>query len=75
MQNTIEKFRQSSIFEKPGILSQNFDELQLPHSSIFFTEILHTRFLRTSVYKRVCGIFFILFKKTWFLHTRFLHFY
>ena len=75
MQNTIEKFRQSSIFERPGILSQNFDELQLPHSSIFFTEILHTRFLRTSVYKRVCGIFFISFKKTWFLHTRFLHFY
>ena len=44
---------------------------------------LCTRFLLTNVWKRVCGIFFILFiswvicklKKTWFLHTYFLHFY
>ena len=45
MQNTIQKFRQSSIvFEKPGILSENlktFDELPLPYSSIFFAETLH----------------------------------
>ena len=30
MQNTIQKFRQSSIvFKKPGILFEHFDELQL----------------------------------------------
>ena len=43
MQNTLQKFRQSSIvFEKPGILSENFDELQLSYSLIFFAETLHT---------------------------------
>ena len=43
MQNPIRKFRQSSIvFEKPGILSEKFDELKLPNSSIFFAETLHT---------------------------------
>ena len=46
MQNPIQKLRQSSIvFEKPGILSKNFesfDELQLPGSSICFPETLHT---------------------------------
>ena len=46
MQNPIQNFRQSSVvFEKPGILSENlktFDELQLPYSSIFFAETLHT---------------------------------
>ena len=56
MQNPIQKFRQSYIvFEKPGILSKNFEnfrELQLPYSSIFFAETL-----RTNLYKRVCGIF------------------
>ena len=37
-QNSIPKFRQSSVIsEKPG-----FDELQLPQSLIFFAEILHT---------------------------------
>ena len=44
MQNPIQNFRQSSIvFEKPGILSENLktDQLQLPHSSIFFAETLH----------------------------------
>ena len=48
MQNTIQKFRQSSIiFEKPG-KSRNFvwklensDGLQLSYSSIFFSETLH----------------------------------
>ena len=39
MQNTIQKFRRSSIvFKKPG----NFDKLQLPYSSIIFAETLHT---------------------------------
>ena len=46
MQNTIQKFRKSSIvFEKPGILSEdlkNFDKLQLPCTSIIFAETLHT---------------------------------
>ena len=42
MQNTIQKFRQSSIvFEKPGILSETFDELQLPYSLIFFAKTSH----------------------------------
>ena len=58
MQNTLQKFRQSSIvFEKPGILSENFDELQLSYSLIFFAETSHTLFLLTNVYKSVCGIF------------------
>ena len=60
MQNTIQKFRQSSIvFEKPGILtehlktltSSNFPTLQ------YFLLKLRTSFLLTNVYKRVCGIF------------------
>ena len=44
MQNTIQKFRQSSIvFEKPGIWSENiWSELELSYSSIFFAETLHT---------------------------------
>ena len=46
MQNTIQKFRQSSIvFEKPGIFSENFgnfDEFQISYSSIFFAETPHT---------------------------------
>ena len=45
MQNPIQKFRQSSIvFGKPGILSENLKTLtiQLPYSSIFFAETLHT---------------------------------
>ena len=47
MQNSILKFRQSSIIsKKPGYLSENwkienFDVLQLPQSLIFFAEILH----------------------------------
>ena len=43
MQNAIQNFRQTSIvFEKPGILSENFDKLQLSYSSIFFAETLLT---------------------------------
>ena len=45
MQNSIQKFRQRSIvFVKPGILSENLetDEHQLPYSSIFFAETLHS---------------------------------
>ena len=81
MQNPIEKFRESSIvFEKPGILS---DELQLPYSSVFFAETSHM--FPTSQCLPKGGRDFFLFsldlelfakiKKTWFLHTRFLHSY
>ena len=87
MQNPIQKFRQSSIvFEKPGILSENLKTLtssNYPTVQYFFLK-LGTRFLLTNVYKRVCGTFFYFcldlelfakIKKTWFLHTRVLHFY
>ena len=46
MKNFIQKFRQNSIvFTKPGFLpekNEDFDELQLPQSSIFFVETSHT---------------------------------
>ena len=64
MQNTIQKFRQSSIvFEKPGILPKNLKTLtsfNYPTVQYFLLK-LHTHFLLTNVYKRVCEIFFILF--------------
>ena len=63
MQNTIQKFRQSSIaFEKPGILSENLKTLTSSNYPTvqYFLLKLRTRFLLTIVYKRVCGIFFIL---------------
>ena len=43
MQNPIQKYRQSSIvFENPGVWKfENFDELKLPYSSIFFAETSH----------------------------------
>ena len=60
MQNTIQKFRQSSIvFEKPGILPKNLKTLtssNYPTVQYFFLK-LRTRFLLTNVYKRMCGIF------------------
>ena len=30
------------VFEKPDVLSENFDELKLPYSSIFFAETFRT---------------------------------
>ena len=60
MQNTIQKFRQSSIvFEKPGILSENLKTLMSSNYPTvqYFLLKLCTRFQLTSVYKRVCGIF------------------
>ena len=46
MQNPLLKFRQSSIIFRENRLFarkiENFDELQLPKSLIFFAEILHT---------------------------------
>ena len=48
MPNPIQKITQISIiFEKQGILSENFDELQSPCAC----------FLHINVYKRVFGIF------------------
>ena len=56
MQNPIQKFRQSSfVFEKPGI-SRN--ELQLPYSSIFFAEILHTFPTYQRLQKRLRDVFY-----------------
>ena len=65
MQNAIQNFRQSSIvFDKPGILSENLKTLtssDYPTVQYFLLK-LRTRFLRTNVYKRISGIFFILFR-------------
>ena len=60
MQNTIQKFRQSSIvFEKPGILPEKLKTLassNYPRVQYFLLK-LRIRFLLTNVFKRVCGIF------------------
>ena len=80
------KFRQSFIvFEKPAILSEKLKTLTSSnyHRVQYFLPKLRTRFLFTNVFKRVFEIFLFRFdlelfakiKKTWFLHTRFLHFY
>ena len=89
MQNPIQESRQSSTaFEKPGILTENLKTLtnsKCPTVQYFLLK-LRTRFLLTNVYKRVkecagCFLFcldlqlFAKIKKTWFLHTPFLHFY
>ena len=75
----MQKFRQSSIvFKKPGILPENLKTLSssnYPTAQYFFPE-LRTRFLLTNAYKRMCGMcgsYLQKLKKTWFLHTRFLH--
>ena len=60
MQNTIQKFRQSSIvFDEPGILSENLKTLTSSnyHTVQYFLMNLRTGFLLINVYKRVCGIF------------------
>ena len=65
MENTIQKFRESSIvFEKPGILSENLKTLTSSNYPTvqYFLLKLRTRFLLTIVYKSMCGIFFILFR-------------
>ena len=55
MQNTIQKFRQSSIvFEKPDILSETLTRSNNPTVQYFLLK-LRTRFLLTNVYKMVCG--------------------
>ena len=87
MQNTTQKFRQSSIvFEKPGILFENLETLTSSDYStvLYFLLKLRTGFLLVNVYKRVYGIslFYLdleLFEKVKkylvFIHTRFLQFY
>ena len=60
MQNTMHKFRQSSIvFEKPGILPEKLKTLTSSNYATvqYFLLKLRTRFLLTIVYKRMCGIF------------------
>ena len=60
MQNTIQKFRQSSIvFKKPGILSENLKTLTSSNYPTvqYLLLKLRTRSLLTNVYKRMCGIF------------------
>ena len=59
MQNTLQKFRQSSlVFEKPGISPENLKPLKSSNYPTvqYFLLKLRTRFLLTNVYKRVCGI-------------------
>ena len=59
MQNTLQKFGQSSlVFEKPGMLSENLKTLTSSNYSTVqhFLLKLRTRFLLTNVYRRVCGI-------------------
>ena len=60
MQNSIQKFRQSSIvFEKPGILPENLKTLtssNYPTVQHFLLK-LRTRFILTKVYKKLCEIF------------------
>ena len=65
MENPIPKLSQTSIIsKKPGFL---FDKLKTLTSSnchrvLYFSLKFCTRFLLSNVYKRVCGIFFILFR-------------
>ena len=60
MQNTIQKFKQTSIvFEKSGILSENLrisTSANYPTGQCFLLK-LRSRFLLTNVYKRMYGIF------------------
>ena len=60
MQNPIQKFRQSSIvFEKPGILSENFKTLNSPNYptvQYFFAESSHTFSTYQCLQKRIRDI-------------------
>ena len=87
MQNPKQKFRQSSVFFRETRCFvwkyENFDELQLPYSSIFFAETSRTIPTCQCLQKGVWDFFkffldlelFAKIKKTWFPHTHFLHFY
>ena len=62
MQNTIQKFRQSSIvFEKPGILSENLRAPTTLQFNIFYSNFAHIFYLPMST-KGFVGIFFISFR-------------
>ena len=88
MQNPIQKIRQSSIvFEKPGILSETLKTLTSSNYPTVQYLLLKLRtsfrpYLQMST-KGYAGFFlfcldlelFAKIKKTWFLHTPFLHFY
>ena len=61
MQNPMQKFKQSTIaFEKPGIFSENLKTLaSSDYPAVQYLLLkLHTHFLPTNVYKKVCGDFF-----------------
>ena len=59
----MQKFIQSSIvFEKPGILFENLKTCSNYTTVQYFLLKLRTRFLLTNFYKRVCEIFFVLFR-------------
>ena len=62
MQNTIQKFRQSSVFEKPGILSENLKTLTSSNYPAvqYFLQKFRTRFLLTKVYKKVWDFFYFI---------------
>ena len=63
MQNTIQKFKQSSVlFEKPGILFENLKTLTSSNYATvqYFLLKLRTRFLLTNVYKSVWDFLFYL---------------
>ena len=66
VQNPISKFRQSFISFEASLFAwkiENFDELQLPSSLLFYAKILHRHFSYLAMStKRVFGIFFILFR-------------
>ena len=65
MQNVIQKFRQNSIvIEKQGIWFENLKTLTSSNYPTVQYLLLkrRTRFLLTNVYKRIRGIFFILFR-------------
>ena len=86
MQTPIQKFGQSSIFfEKPGILSENLKTVtssNYPTVQYFLLNFAHVSYLPMTT-KGCVGFFlfcldlelFAKIKKTWFLRTRFLHFY
>ena len=84
MQNTIQKFRQSSIvFEKPGTLSENLKTLTSSlQFNIFCWNFAHVFYLPMST-KTFAG-FFLFFYRSWvicklerlgFYTLAFLHFY
>ena len=65
MQNPIQKFRQNSIvFKKLGSLCENLKTwASFNYPTVQYFLLKHcTRFLLTNVYKRVSGIFLILFR-------------